>query len=477
MTGFLHEKEFSPQVVPEGRRRADRRLQRRWRSGSPARRRRPVSPFASNGRSISTRSTPGSRSMLTTPASIKTGGIRQGTGSDTGLLMIAGEELDMDMSQLKFVDGGHGHDAEYRACTPRATRSCERGPRRPRGCGVGAQTLLGLASTQLGVPASQLSVSKGVVSGGGKSVTYGAAARRQALQRPDAGELEHDRARRAVVRARYGRARSRVRRRRSRSASTSSSARSPPRIDIPAIVTGTQSTSRTFGCPGCCTGASCARAARRSTDPARRSSRSTRARSRTSRTCGSSRKGDFLGVVAPNEYDAIQAAAQLKVKWADPPAVLPGAATSSRRCGRSTLPARRFTTPNPVERCHVRTGRCRRRAGAAAHVVTCEYGWPTNIHTPIGPQCAVADVTPQGARIFSGTQGPYQDQRWSPPSSVCPDNGARHRLPRWADASATARSTSTPPGGGTDVPGRRCTRACAADALGRDRLGQTAPGR
>ena len=37
-------------------------------------------------------------------ASIKTGGIRQGTGSDTGLLMIAGEELDMEMSQLLFVD-------------------------------------------------------------------------------------------------------------------------------------------------------------------------------------------------------------------------------------------------------------------------------------------------------------------------------------------------------------------------------------
>ena len=36
------------------------------------------------------------------------------------------------------------------------------------------------------------------------------------------------------------------------------------------------------------------------------------------------RKNNFLGVVAPQEYDAIQAAAQLKVKWADPPAVLPG---------------------------------------------------------------------------------------------------------------------------------------------------------
>src|SRR4051794_27158173 len=36
-------------------------------------------------------------------ASIRTGGVLQGTGSETGLLMIAGEELDMDMSQLVFV--------------------------------------------------------------------------------------------------------------------------------------------------------------------------------------------------------------------------------------------------------------------------------------------------------------------------------------------------------------------------------------
>src|SRR5438477_9098114 len=44
---------------------------------------------------------------------------------------------------------------------------------------------------------------------------------------------------------------------------------------------------------------------------------------------------------------------------------------------------------------------------SAAHVVGGTFGWPTNIHTPIGPMCAVADVTPQGARVFSGTQGVY----------------------------------------------------------------------
>ena len=41
-------------------------------------------------------------------------------------------------------------------------------------------------------------------------------------------------------------------------------------------------------------------------------------------------------------------------------------------------------------------------------MVTQSYGWPTNVHTPIGACCAVADVTSQGARIFSGTQGEYK---------------------------------------------------------------------
>src|SRR4029077_4866675 len=105
-------------------------------------------------------------------ASIKTGGILQGTGSDTGLLMIAGEELNMDMSQLEFVLADTN-------VTPNSGKHSASNTIKNGGPGVraaaasAAQALLGLASTQLGVPVSQLSVSKGVVSGGGKTVTYG----------------------------------------------------------------------------------------------------------------------------------------------------------------------------------------------------------------------------------------------------------------------------------------------------------------
>ena len=111
------------------------------------------------------------------------------------------------------------------------------------------------------------------------------------------------------------------------------------------------------------------------------------------------RQGNFLGVVAPKEYDAIQAAAQIKVKFADPPAALPGSGnefTGMRALDSAGKSVQSYRTLN---------GDVNAALASAAHVVSATYGWPSNIHTPIGPQCAVADVTPAGTRIFTGTQG------------------------------------------------------------------------
>ena len=91
----------------------------------------------------------------------------------------------MAMAQLKWVDADsnvtpdsgvtvgsssirHGRPAGARARRRRPSRRCSRWPRR--------------ASAS---PSRASSVKDGVVSGGGKTVTYGAADRRQALQRPD----------------------------------------------------------------------------------------------------------------------------------------------------------------------------------------------------------------------------------------------------------------------------------------------------
>src|SRR5581483_6624927 len=104
---------------------------------------------------------------------VKSGAIFQGAGSTTGVLMIAAEELDMDLSQLSLVqdDTDVTPNTGQKDASNTIVGGAGRGTR--AAAAWARQTLLGMASTKLGVPVSALSVSKGVVSGGGKTVSYG----------------------------------------------------------------------------------------------------------------------------------------------------------------------------------------------------------------------------------------------------------------------------------------------------------------
>ena len=85
-----------------------------------------------------------------------------------------------------------------------------------------------------------------------------------------------------------------------------------PRVDIPAKVTRQPTpTSSTSACPGCSTAGSCGRAARAPTATALRTA-IVSVDERSIARIGDARvvrRGDFLGVVASHEYDAIEAAA------------------------------------------------------------------------------------------------------------------------------------------------------------------------
>src|SRR6266568_6134174 len=99
-----------------------------------------------------------------------------GQGNTTGLLQIAGEELDLDMSQLRWVQLDTNVTPNQGATT--SSSSIHRGGPQVRAAAAEArQALLALASTRLGVQTGSLTVSKGVVSIDGhptRSVTYGA---------------------------------------------------------------------------------------------------------------------------------------------------------------------------------------------------------------------------------------------------------------------------------------------------------------
>jgi len=107
--------------------------------------------------------------------------------------------------------------------------------------------------------------------------------------------------------------------------------------------------------------------------------------------------GNFVGVVAEREEQAVDAAAQLKLNWqetathppqADLPAVLKAGATQE-----------------PVVLLEM--GQVGPALDQAARRLQATYFQPYQAHASIGPSCAVADVTDEHITVWCSTQGPY----------------------------------------------------------------------
>jgi nicotinate dehydrogenase subunit B len=308
-------------------------------------------------------------------ATVFLGNVELGQGSPTGLLQIAAEELDMGFEQLKTVQVTTGvAPSQFTA----GSSSISRGGAQLRGAAAAArQALVTLASAKLGVPVSQLSVEKGVVSGGGKSVAYGELVGGQAINQTVSAQkaTPKDPSTYKVVGTRV------------------------PRIDIPGQISGKYTYIQNVRVPGMLHG------------------RIVRPRGQAAYTLGAKivsvdegsikhlkdvqvvRKGDFLGVVSPVEYTAIQAAAALKVKWEDKPMLsgtgnLNGALRSAKT----------------IDRLQVDTGSVEKALPAAAKVVSGSFFYPYNAHGALGPNCAIGDVKGSSATVLCNTQGPYSTQ-------------------------------------------------------------------
>jgi CO/xanthine dehydrogenase Mo-binding subunit len=107
-------------------------------------------------------------------------------------------------------------------------------------------------------------------------------------------------------------------------------------------------------------------------------------------------KNNFVGVVAEKPWQAIQAAAKLKVTWNPGPA-LPAQQgfydTLRKQPSRDTL----LVDSQDVDA----------MLGRAATLVKATYAFPFQMHGSIGTSCAVADVQPGKATIWSATQSAY----------------------------------------------------------------------
>jgi len=310
-------------------------------------------------------------------ATVYIGYVELGQGSTTSLLQIAAEELDLDMSQVSTVrldtnvtpnQGGTYSSSSIARGSP-AIRTAAAEAR---------QALLEMASKKLGAPVERLTVSNGVVTVGGMageaaSVTYGELIGDKQFNLAFTGKATP----KPVSEYKLVGARA-------------------PRNDIPDKVSGKYVYVQHLRLPGMVHG--------RVVRPRGQAAYGAGAKvasideSSIAGIAGARvlRKGDFVGVVADTEWDAVRAARDLKITW-DIPAVLPGsdgvyAAMRAEKTG---------------DRVVLERGDVAGAIGGAKHVFAQNYRGPYQAHAPFGPNCALADVKPDSALLICSTQDVY----------------------------------------------------------------------
>jgi CO/xanthine dehydrogenase Mo-binding subunit len=307
-------------------------------------------------------------------ATVYIGFAELGQGASTALLQVAGEELDLDMSQLETVpldttispnQGGTYSSAAINRGSPQIRSAAAEARRK----------LLQLASDRLGAPVDRLTVSRGVVSviaDATKSVTY--------------GELLGDKRFNLEV---------------SGSAPVKSPSdyrlvgTSPRRNDLPDKVSGRYPYMQHMRVPRMLHG----RVIRPPGQPAHGVTPKIVAiddaplRTIPARLV---RRESFIGVVAEREWDAVRAARAVKVTWDIKPQ-LPGNALLHARMRSETT----------QDRIVLERGDVAAAMAGAAHVATQVGRGPYQAHAAFGPNCAIADVRADGADIISPTQDIY----------------------------------------------------------------------
>jgi len=325
---------------------------------------------------------------------IVTHGETEFAGTPTGILMLVAEELNItDMNMMIYAHpetwlnatggGGGSGGISSRSTQTRAAAA------------YAHKLLLGMASTQLGVPVASLSSSNGVITGGGKTVKFSdliggklfnyvmpldpanstSATATQYI--PGAGVTKPVSQYKLVGKQVH-------------------------RIDIPAKVMGTYTYIHNVRVPGMI------------------HARSVRPRGAGANTSQNHfplsidpksishipgaqvvQVNNFVAVVAPREYDAIQAAAQLKVVWkSDPKFGDKGSGNYwswLRKAGDTN-------TDNPP-RWQADSGGVNQAMASAAAKVTATYKYHYNNFVPIGPHAAVADVNVSGGSATVYAQG------------------------------------------------------------------------
>jgi nicotinate dehydrogenase subunit B len=110
--------------------------------------------------------------------------------------------------------------------------------------------------------------------------------------------------------------------------------------------------------------------------------------------------GDFVGVVAQREEQAIAAARQLKIRWKPHPSL------PDMQQLEQTLRAQVVTRRILIDDSDVGVDQV---MATATTVLQRTYVWPYQLHASIGPSCALAAPDPETGQlsVWSGTQNPH----------------------------------------------------------------------
>jgi CO/xanthine dehydrogenase Mo-binding subunit len=301
---------------------------------------------------------------------VYSGKVDLGTGISTALRQIVAEELDVPIARVELIEGDTALTPDQG--TTWGSLSIQVGGMQLRQAAAAArQALLAEAAKKLGT--SELTVADGVISGGGKKVSYGELIGGNSFALtldPKQPVKEKAPAEYKIV------------------------GKPQPRVDIPDKVTGRFTYMQDFAVPGMLHG----RVVRPPAIGATLQSVDDTALKAIPGIVKVVREGNFLGVVASNEWDAIRGATALKTSWSKSE-MLPEQAKLWEHV-RATKVVQDQVTGNTGD-----TAAAMAKEGAK--LVKATYDFTIHTHGSIGPSCAIAEFKDGALTSWSASQATH----------------------------------------------------------------------
>lgn len=304
------------------------------------------------------------------------GHVDLGTGIRTALGQIVAEELDVSFARVVVVLGDTAIVPNQGATIASETIQITAVPLR-KAAAQARHFLIARAAERLELPAADLRIEDGLVRGHNRSVSYGDLIGGETIRL----ELADDVAVKAV-------------------GDYAIVGQSMPRVDLPAKATGELTFVHDMRLPGMLHGR-VVRPPYAGVDAGPFVGTSLIAVDESSvrdvtGLVAVVRIGDFVGVVAEREENAIRAAEQLKVSWKPTPDLTDLAGVEAALRANPSTP-----------RTLIDKGDVGAAIAGAAKPMQRTYVWPYQMHASIGPSCAVADFQDGNIRVWSGTQNPH----------------------------------------------------------------------